>query len=55
MSKLVVISDPYPRTLNLIFNKEKFRLFKKKFQIISAPLKNNELFMKRIFQKLHLS
>ena len=27
MSKLVVISDPYPRTLNLIFNKEKFGLF----------------------------
>ena len=51
MSKSVVISDPYPRTLKLIFNKEKFRLFKKKFQIISAPLKNKRAFYEKNISK----
>ena len=29
MSKLIVITDPYPRTLDLIFTKKKFKELKK--------------------------
>ena len=51
MSKPVVISDPYPRTLKLIFHKEKFRLFKKKFKIISSPINNKQDFYEKNISK----
>ena len=33
--------------INNEFNKEKFKLFKKKFQVISAPLKNKQVFYEK--------
>jgi len=47
MPKPIIISDPYPRNLKLIFSKEKFKLFKQQFQLISAPLKNKNLFYEK--------
>lgn len=39
--KPVVICDPYPRTLDLIFSKEKFNKLKSNFKLITAPNYNN--------------
>ena len=44
MKKLNIISDPYPRTLNLIFNKKKLDLLNKKFNIIEVPKNNKKKF-----------
>ena len=41
MKKLIVISDPFPRTLDLIFTKSKLRELKSKYKILIAP-KNNK-------------
>ena len=40
MKKLIVISDPFPRTLNLIFTKSKLRELKSKYKILTPPQKN---------------
>ena len=37
MSKPIVISDPFPRTLDLIFTKKKLIELKKKYNILIAP------------------
>jgi len=40
----VVITDPYPRTLDLIFSKKNLLMLKKKFKLIAAPInKNNKI------------
>ena len=44
MKKLNIISDPYPRTLNLIFSKKKLDLLNKKFNIIDVPKNNKKKF-----------
>ena len=44
MIKPVVISDPYPRTLDLIFTKTKLKELKTKYKIIVAPKKNKKNF-----------
>ena len=44
MRKLIVISDPFPRTLNLIFTKNKLRELKAKYKVITAPIKNKKNF-----------
>ena len=36
MSKLIVISDPFPRTLDLIFTKKKLRELKSKYKILTV-------------------
>jgi hypothetical protein len=54
MSKLIVITDPYPRTLDLIFTKKKLKELKSKYKVITAPKINKKNFMKKIFIKLHL-
>ena len=54
MSKLIVITDPYPRTLDLIFTKEKLKQLRSKYKTITAPKINKKNFMKIIFIKLHL-
>jgi len=51
MSKPIIISDPYPRTLKIIFSKEKIKLIKQQFQLISAPLKNKKLFYEKNISK----
>ena len=44
MIKPIVISDPYPRTLDLIFTKTKLKELKTKYKIIVAPKKNKKIF-----------
>ena len=44
MIKPIVISDPYPRTLDLIFTKTKLKELKTKYKIIVAPKKNKKKF-----------
>ena len=47
--KLVILIDPYPRSLNLIFSNTNLNLLKKKFQLISAPknIKQKNIFYKK--------
>ena len=51
MTKLIVISDPYPRTLKLIFTTKKLKELKLKYKILTAPKKTKRNFMKRIFKR----
>ena len=47
MKKLIVISDPFPRTLNLIFTKSKLRELKSKYKILTPPKKNKKKFYEK--------
>ena len=40
MSKPIVISDPFPRTLDLIFTKKKLKELKTKYKVLIAPINN---------------
>ena len=51
MAKRIIISDPHPRTLALIFEKNKFLKIKKKYKIISAPKKNKKIFYEKNISK----
>ena len=51
MTKLIVISDPYPRTLKLIFTKKKLKELKLKYKILTAPKKNQKKFYEENIQK----
>ena len=42
MAKLIVISDPYPRTLDLIFTKKKLKELKSEYEIITPPKINKK-------------
>ena len=44
MSKPIVITDPYPRTLDLIFTKKKLKELKSKYKTITAPKINKKKF-----------
>tara|TARA_Y100000768_G_scaffold82795_1_gene59039 strand:- start:256 stop:1278 length:1023 start_codon:yes stop_codon:yes gene_type:complete len=50
MTKSIVISDPYPRTLDLIFTKKKLKELKSKYKIINAPQKNKKKFYEENIQ-----
>ena len=50
MTKPIVISDPYPRTLDLIFTKKKLKELKSKYKIINAPQKNKKKFYEENIQ-----
>ena len=52
MSKPIVISDPFPRTLDLIFTKKKLIELKTKYKVLIAPNKKKDNFMKTILIKL---
>ena len=45
--KPVIISDPYPRSLSLIFTKQKLQMLKRSFVIITAPEKNKRSFYEK--------
>ena len=47
MSKPIIISDPFPRTLDLIFKKKIFSRIKKQYKIISPPNKNKKSFYEK--------
>mgnify|MGYP003685757507 FL=1 len=46
MPKLLVISDPAPRSLDLIFTKKKLKELKLKYNLLVAPQKNKDKFYK---------
>ena len=50
MTKPIVISDPYPRTLDLIFTKKKLKELKSKYKIINAPQNNKKKFYEENIQ-----
>jgi len=51
MQKLIVISDPYPRTLDLIFTKKKLIELKSRYKIITAPKINKTKFYEKNIYK----
>ena len=51
MKKLIVISDPFPRTLDLIFTKKKLKELKTKYTLIVAPSKNKKKFYENNIHK----
>ena len=54
MSKPIVISDPFPRTLDLIFTKKKLKELKTKYKVLIAPNKKKDNFTKNILIRLLL-
>ena len=54
MIKPIVISDPYPRTLDLIFTKTKLKELKTKYKIIVAPKKIKKIFIKILLSRQYL-
>jgi len=42
-----ILIDPFPRKMDLIFSKEKLRLLKKNFNLVSVPNKNKEKFYQK--------
>ena len=51
MPKLIVISDPYPRTIDLIFTKKKLKELKSRYKVITAPKTNKAEFYKKNIYK----
>ncbi|MDA9617462.1 hypothetical protein N9S11_01805, partial [Candidatus Pelagibacter sp.] len=51
MPKPIVITDPYPRTLDLIFTKKKFKELKSKYKTITAPKINKKKFYENNIHK----
>ena len=51
MPKLIVISDPYPITLDLIFTKKKLKELKSRYKVITAPKTNKTEFYKKNIYK----
>ena len=47
MKKPIVISDPFPRTLDLIFTKKKLKELKTKYKVLIAPNKNKKQFYEK--------
>ena len=44
MNKQIIITDPHPRTLELIFRNKTLRKLKKKYLLIKVPKKNKKSF-----------
>ena len=47
MKKSIVILDPFPRTLDLMFSKEKLKILNSKYKTITAPKKNKKHFYEK--------
>ena len=47
MPKLIVISDPFPRTLDLIFTKKKLKELKTKYKVLTVPKNNSYKFYEK--------
>jgi len=52
MKKPIVISDPFPRTLDLIFTKKKLKELKTKYKVLIAPNKNKKKFYEDHIEKV---
>ena len=51
MSKLIVISDPFPRTLELIFTKKKLKELKSKYKVLTVSKNNPKKFYENNIHK----
>lgn len=51
MPKLIVITDPFPRTIDLIFTKKKFKELKSNYKTITAPKNNKKNFYEKNIHK----
>ena len=51
MSKLIVISDPFPRTLELIFTKKKLKELKSKYKVLTVSKNNPKKFYEKNIHK----
>ena len=51
MKKHIAILDPFPRTLKLIFSKDKFETLKLNYNLIYAPKKNKKNVYDKNIQK----
>ena len=51
MPKSIVITDPFPRTLELIFTKKKLRELKSKYKVLTVSKKNPKLFYENNIHK----
>ena len=47
MGKLIAIVDPFPRTLELIFSKDKFKILKKKYELLYTPKNKKNFFYEK--------
>ena len=43
-NKPIILLDPYPRTMDLLFSKENLKYLKNNFKLITAPNKNKNNF-----------
>ena len=50
-NKPIILLDPYPRTMELIFSKENLQYLKKNYKLISAPNKNKNNFYEKNLPK----
>ena len=51
MRKHIAIVDPFPRTLKLIFSKDKFKILKSKYELLYAPKNNKKIFYEENIHK----
>ena len=50
-NKPIILLDPYPRTMDLLFSKENLNYLKKNFKLITAPNKNKNNFYEKNLPK----
>ena len=53
MKKHIVILDPFPRTLKLIFSKDKFKKLKLSYKLIYAPKMHKKNFYEKKLKLIH--
>ena len=51
MRKHIAIVDPFPRTLELIFSKDKFKILKTKYELLYAPKNQKKFFYEKNIHK----
>ena len=51
MGKHIAIVDPFPRTLELIFSKDKFKILKSKYELLYAPKNKKNFFYEKNIHK----
>ena len=51
MGKHIAIVDPFPRTLELIFSKDKFKTLKSKYELLYAPKNKKKFFYEKNIHK----
>ena len=51
MGKHIAIVDPFPRTLELIFSKDKFKILRSKYELLYAPKNKKNFFYEKNIHK----